>query len=272
MIVAIQGQTGSFHDKARAKLFTQSNAMNCSSFSEVFDAVKSSRAEYGIVAIENSLYGSINEVYSLLLDKKLWVVGEIYLHVSFALLGNKGAKLSDVTEVLSHPIALGECSQFLDETLSNAERVNTDDTAKAAQIVKKNSKKTQAAVASSSVAELLDLDILSENIENDQQNYTRFIIIQKDKQQPTAANKHSIILELAEKPGVLHEALGFFAERNINLTKIESRPIPGKAWSYIFYLDFESSLDESRQVIAELEKDGSKVTILGSYTKANPLG
>ncbi|MBP6041916.1 prephenate dehydratase [Candidatus Saccharibacteria bacterium] len=272
MHVAIQGQTGSFHDKARQKLFKYSDGLHCSSFSEVFEAVKSARAEYGIVAIENSIYGSINEVYGLLLDKKLWVAGEIYLHVSFSLLANKEAELSSISEVYSHPIALAECKYFLDDKLPQAERINSDDTARAAEEVAEAGENYQAAIASDDIAEKLNLKVLASEIENDQNNYTRFIIIQKSKQQPDSANKTSVALELPEKPGALHKALGYFAERNINLTKIESRPVPGKAWHYLFYVDFEASLTESREVIKDLQDNDSKVTILGSYVKAHPLG
>ena len=194
------------------------------------------------------------------------------MHVSFSLLANQDAELSSISEVYSHPIALAECKSFLDDKLEQAERINSDDTARAAEEVAEAGENYQAAIASEDVAEKLNLKVLATEIENDQNNYTRFIIIQKSKQQPDNANKTSVALELPEQPGVLHKALGYFAERNINLTKIESRPVPGKAWHYLFYVDFEASLDESREVIKDLEANESIVTVLGSYVKANPLG
>jgi len=272
MNVAIQGHDGSFHDKARKQLFTHSDALECNSFGDVFDEVKKSRAEYGIVAIENSLYGSINEVYSLLLDKKLWISGEIYLHIRFALLGHADSSLDSIDEVSSHPIALAECSNYIRDRLPAARLINSNDTAKAAADLAESGAKNRTAIADPSLAAKYGLKILDQDIENDRKNYTRFIIIQKDKQQPAKANKHSIILKLPEKAGTLHQALGFFAERNINLTKLESHPVPGEVWEYIFYVDFESTLPQSMDVIKSLEANGAKVTVLGSYTKANPLG
>lgn len=272
MNVAIQGQAGSFHDKARKALFSHSDVLECKTFGDVFDSVAKARAEYGIVAIENSLYGSINEVYSLLLEKKLWISGEIYLHIKFALMAKDKLSLSDVEEVVSHPIALAECSKYLSKNLPNAHLLNSDDTAKAAKEVSKSGNATQAAIADPLMANTYNLEILAKDIENDHKNYTRFIIIQKDKQQPAKANKHSVILQLPEKPGTLHQALGFFAERNINLTKLESHPVPGEVWEYIFYVDFESDLNQAKSIIQALEDNGAKVKILGSYTKANPLG
>jgi len=272
MNVAIQGQAGSFHDKARKQLFAYSDALECKTFGDVFEAVSKSRAEYGIVAIENSLYGSINEVYSLLLDKKLWICGEVYLHVQFALMASTGADITGIKEITSHPIALAECSKYLVKNLPDANLINADDTAKAAKDVAESGDMTRAAIADPALAEHHGLTILAKSIENDSKNYTRFIIIQKDKQQPAAANKHSVILKLPERPGTLHEALGFFADRKINLTKLESHPVPGKVWEYIFYVDFESSLAQSKEVIKALEADGATVTILGSYTKSDPLG
>lgn len=272
MNVAIQGQIGSFHDKARKQLFAYSDPLECRNFSDVFEAVSKSRAEYGIVAIENSLYGSINEVYSLLLDKKLWICGEVYLHVQFALMASEGATLDKVQEVTSHPIALAECSKYLENNLPNVNLINADDTAKAARDVAEANNPNRAAIADPALAKQYNLKILAEGVENDSKNYTRFIIIQKDKQQPAAANKHSIILKLPERPGTLHKALGFFAERNINLTKLESHPVPGKVWEYIFYVDFESDLEQSKDAITALKNDGAEVTVLGSYAKSNPLG
>lgn len=272
MNIAIQGQAGSFHDKARVKLFTHSEPLVCENFSDVFSAVISARAEYGIVAIENSLYGSINEVYSLLLDKKLWISGEVYLRVSFALIGQEGSTLEQITEVHSHPIAIAECSKFLDSYLPDAELINTSDTAKSVKMLTESGFVNQAAIAHADLAQEHNLKVLEDHIENDAKNYTRFIIIQRDKQQPANANKTSIILRLPERPGTLHEALGFFAERNINLTKLESHPVPGEVWEYIFYVDFEAPLAQAQDVIDSLKANGSEVTVLGSYTKANPLG
>lgn len=268
--VSIQGHVGSFHDAAQARYFkdTPVELSHRDTFAQVFNDVTTGACEYGVVAIENSLYGSINTVYDLLLKHKPWIVGEVYLHIEHCLIAEKGVKLSEITEVHSQREALGQCEAFFESHLPHAELVETNDTAGAVKDLAQRPKRHIAAVASSVAAREYGLEIIERGIETNKQNYTRFIVIQKQKSfDAQKQNKTSIVLELAERPGVLHETLGVFAKRKINLTKIESRPLIGKAWHYLFYIDYQAGIDEpsSRDCLSELMQQGATITVLGSY-------
>lgn len=269
--VSIQGTKFSYHDIARSRYFDNANqtTLERDAFAEVFEDVQSGRSRYGLVAIENSLYGSINEVYDLLIKDKVWISGEIYLRINHCLLGVKGSQLEDIKEVYSHPIALAQCHNFLETKLAHATRFEYADTAASAATVAKWNDPTKAAVAGRQAAEEYGLEILAEGIETDKQNYTRFIIIQKDEPKIENANKTSIVMRTDHKPGALYRALGVFAENGINLSKLESRPIIGKAWHYIFYVDFDEGAEtaNSQRALKELDAMDAQVTILGSYKK-----
>jgi prephenate dehydratase len=272
MKIAIQGLEGSYHDIARKEYFTNNQeVVHCDTFKEVFETIKNESADYGLVAIENSLYGSINDVYDLLLKYEFWISGEIYLRINHCLLGTKDAKLSDIKQIHSQLPALAQCEDYLDAYLPHAERVEEHDTAASAKLVAKLNDATKAAIASKASVEIYNLKALAENIESNKQNYTRFIIFSKKKVESQRANKSSLIVRTSQdiKAGSLYNALGVFANRGINLTKIESRPVVGRAWHYMFYLDFEMSCDseEGRSALAELDSLGAKAVVLGSYTK-----
>lgn len=272
MKVAIQGSQASFHDIARKSYFANGEeVLHCDTFKKVFESVESDQAEIGLVAIENSLYGSINDVYDLLLKYGFWISGEVYLRISHCLLGVKGATLDSIKEVHSQLPALAQCEEFLDTKLAHAERLEHHDTAASAADVAKWNNPAKAAIASKSAGKLHGLDILAEDIETHKQNYTRFIIFTSHKQIVENANKTSIVVrtDMDTRPGALYRTLGVFANRNINLTKIESRPIVGKAWHYLFYLDFDMGLnsDETSAALKELGKMNVEVTLLGTYQK-----
>lgn len=272
MKVAIQGQQASYHDIARHAYFANGETvLHCDTFKEVFVAVKNEQVGYGLVAIENSLYGSINDVYDLLLRHKFWISGEIYLRINHCLLGIEGSKLEDVKEVHSQLPALAQCEEFLDTKLPNAERLEHHDTAASAGDVAKWNDKTKAAIASRQAGEVHGLKVLAKNIETDKQNYTRFIVFSKERRDIANTNKTSIVVrtDMDTKAGALYRTLGVFANRNINLTKIESRPIVGKAWHYMFYLDFDKGIAEAdtKEALAELESMKVEVIPLGSYLR-----
>jgi chorismate mutase/prephenate dehydratase len=271
--IAIQGQAGSFHDAARLKLFPNSQLVEADSFYEVFEKVLNDEVDGGVVAIENSIYGSINEVYDLLINNgDIWITGEAYIHVKLSLLANKGTKIEDVNIVRSHSIALAESKEFLRSNLPNCRTVATTDTAVAAEQLYNKPNGSEAVVASVELAKRYNLEVLQENIEHVSENYTRFISIGKQKDTAKNPNKTSIAMSLPERPGSLYEALGLFAQRDINLSKLTSRPIPEKAWQYVFYIDFEASLSNALGVLDDLAVRGSSITVLGSYnsTKQNP--
>lgn len=266
--VAIQGQEGSFHAIAASQFLGDDVILlACETFAQTFQAVKVGRAGLAVVAIENSLFGSINEVYDLLLKHRFWISGEIYLRVEQCLLGLPGTILDAVQEVYSHPVALGQCEQFLDSTLPQAKRFEHHDTAGAAADIKKWDDPTKTAIASRSAAKIHGLEILAREIETHKQNYTRFVALSTAQVIRPEANKTSLILEVDEKAGALHAALGTFAKRDINLTKLQSRPIIGKAWHYIFYVDVDYGLESSamQSALTELQDQNCEITILGSY-------
>jgi prephenate dehydratase len=269
--IAIQGQAASFHDIAARHFFGDSiQTINCDlPFRLTFESLNNDDVEYAVVAIENSLYGSINEVYDLLLEYKPTIIGEVYLHISQCLIGFPDTKISDIREVHSHPVALAQCEQYLDTVLSKAERFEANDTAGSVADIKDWGDATRAAIASKAAAKHHGMAILAEEIETNKQNYTRFVVLQKTQEKVENANKTSLILTMPTdtKAGALYRALGVFAQRDINLLMLQSRPIIGKAWHYLFYLDVAAAADETRfiEAVRQLEQQGCTATILGSY-------
>jgi len=273
MKVAIQGVQGSFHDLAAQHYFGEYTPVCRDTFHEVFTDVSSGEADFGLVAIENSLYGSINQVYDLLLEHDdIWINGEIYLRINHCLIGLPDANIGSLQEVYSHPVALAQCEEFLDRELAAAEQHSHHDTAASVEDIKRWNDPTKAAIASEKAARLSGLKILKQNIETHHQNYTRFIVLSKNRDVSEAAGKTSFVLTSLKndtdlRAGSLYRALGCFAKHGINLSKIESRPVIGRAWHYIFYMDFDAGLNSelAQQALDELKSLGAEVRILGSY-------
>lgn len=276
MKVAIQGQAASFHDIAVQQFFDTNIALlPCETFAETFNALEQGLADSSVVAIENSLYGSINAVYDLLLKHKFWICGEVYLRIEQCLLGLPGSSMGNIEEVYSHPVALAQCELFLDDVLVHAKRFEHHDTGGAAADIKQWGDRTKTAIASRAAAAHYGLEILAHEIETHKQNYTRFVVLMQQKpSHEFNANKTSLILGLsdhvhgiADQPGSLYRALGAFAKQNINLTKLQSRPLIGKAWHYIFYVDVDAGLNSTglQTALTELKDQDCEVTILGSY-------
>lgn len=268
--VAIQGGHASFHDRAARKYFGEDiETVCCDTFSDVFSSL-STQTPFAVVAIENSLYGSINEVYDLLLNTDTSIVGEIYQRVQQCIIGLPNAKIDKIREVHSHPVALAQCSAFLDTHLPFAERFEHTDTALSVRDIKKWGDETKAAIASKEAAALYDVPIIAKNIETNHQNYTRFVVLEKgNTKRLDDADKTSLVLKTHSdtQPGALYQALGIFAERNLNLTLLHSRPIIGKAWHYMFYVDIVDGVYDGRidDAIVELKKSGYDIRRLGSY-------
>jgi prephenate dehydratase len=263
MKIAIQGLDTSFHAHAAKRLFGNDiELVHYATFPAVFHALHNKKVNQAVVAIENSLYGSINEVYDLLLKYKVTVTGEIYEKIGLHLLGIQGATLSDITDVYSQAPALAEAKDFLDNKLVLARRHEHSDTALAAEEVARWAKPQNAAIASRAAAEKYDLSILAENIETHHQNYTRFLVISRSDN-TVKGNKSSLVFQTSDTPGSLHAALGVFARRNINITKLESRPIIGKAWQYMYYIDISSV--SSPDLINELGQFAQNIHVLGNY-------
>lgn len=266
--VAIQGQQASFHDIATKKYFgADYELIGCDTFAKTFEALKKSKADKAVIAIENSLFGSINQVYDLFLKYGYWIEGEVYLRIQQCLIGLPGAKIENITEVHSQLEAIAQCEAFLDNKLPNAKRLEHHDTAASVEAVKEWNNPSIAAIASKAAAKLYNMNILAEEIETHKQNYTRFVVLGTEMTTSKNNNKTSLVISTTHTPGALYKALGTFANKGLNLSKLQSRPIVGKAWHYIFYVDVEAGIEDPNLIhaITELKKQKCDVNILGSY-------
>ncbi len=273
--IAIQGQPASFHDVAARQFFGDNIELVCCDlpFSLVFDKLINRESDYAVCAIENSLYGSIPEVYDLLLKHKTWIMGEVILHIEQCLVGLPSADLADISDVYSHPVALAQCEQYLDSNLPHATRHAADDTAGSANLVRLSNDKSRAAIASAAAAEHYGLKILANSIETDHHNYTRFAILSRRTIWNDDANKLSLVLTTNHKPGALYAALGVFEHEGLNLSLLVSRPIIGKPGKYLFYVDIEAKLDkpETENLVDRLQQLGCETVVLGSYVGSDVI-
>ncbi len=262
--VAYQGEPGAFSEDAVARLFPDAETEPLPTVRAVFERVEIGGADHGVVPLENSQAGSINETYDLLVRHGLRILGEAIIRVEHALLGVKGAAIGDIKKVYSHPQALAQCEEFLVDL--EAEIVPHQDTAGAARMVAEAGDSSQAAVAGRRAGELYGLEVLAEGIQTNPENFTKFAVIGSGAPVGTP-DKTSIVFAVADVPGSLHRCLAGFAGEGINLIKLESRPRGGRPWRYWIYLDFEAGAEEerSRQALDELSKHTSFIRILGSY-------
>lgn len=268
--VAIQGQYGSFHDEATRQFFKEQphNIVCCETFSEVFTQVADGTAQYGVVAVENSLYGSLHETYDRIVAHRFPIVGEIALPIHQQLISFPATYTQDITEIYSHPAALDQCRNFLEDRFPRAELVEFHDTAGAVEHIHTKQLTHAAAIASETAAKLYGMTVITKNIEDEPDNTTRFVVIAKKPSHIPNANKASLILTTSHEPGALYAALGIFATNNCNLTKLESRPIRGEKFRYQFIVDVMAQQEMLVSVIHELEQQHCQVTLLGHYVAA----
>lgn len=264
--VAIQGERGSFsHQAALERLGEAWTLLPQSSFEALFEAVSSGAADRAVVPIENSLHGSIHENYDRLKASQLHIVGETQLRISHCLIGRPGASLQTIRRVASHAVALSQCRRFFAER-PNLEAVVAYDTAGSVKDLLRDGPATQGAIASRLAAQLYGGQVLLEAIEDDPQNYTRFLVLAREPGAIEVASKTSVVFSLKNVPGALHRALSAFATRGVDLAKIESRPLRGRPWEYAFYLDY---LGDPRgaagEALAELQPLAEELRVLGSY-------
>jgi prephenate dehydratase len=267
--VAFQGERGAFSEDASIKLFGRDiDLLPCVRLRDVFLAVSENRADFGVVPVENSQAGSINETYDLLLVYSLNIYAEVILKISHSLMALPGEDLTKIGIIYSHPQALAQCEEFLSKL--EAEIVPTYDTAGSAKMIAERQLRGCAAVASGEAANRYGLEILAPEIETNVNNYTRFFAISKLRAEPADKNKTSLVFAAKHVPGALQRILGIFATRNINLTKLESRPSKDRPWEYVFYTDFEGHLDSEtyQEAMKELKNQATFVKILGSYPRA----
>ena len=267
MRVAFQGEPGAYSEQAVFDYFGEVETQPCESFDVVFDSVVSDECEFGLIPIENSLAGSIHQNYDLLLRHELHIIGEYPLRVQHCLIVLPGVKKEAIKKAISHPQALGQCAAYLRGLGIKTESVY--DTAGSVKMLKESGAKDTAAIASRRAAEIYGMQILEEGIEDNPENYTRFLAISKEAVQPEGESKTSIVFTLKNQPGALFKALSVFALRDIDLTKIESRPLQGKPWEYLFYIDFSGATHEEtvRKALDHLGEYALMLRVLGSYPR-----
>jgi len=267
--VAFQGEHGAYSEEAVYAFFGESTRTQpCATLKEAFQVAEKESVSFGVVPAENSLEGTINQTYDLLLQSPLRISGEVKIRISHCLLGFPGTKLRDITKVYSHPQALAQCRGFLDALQVSVE--SAYDTAGSAKMIRDRGLRSAAAIASERAAELYGLDILRRDIEDDSENYTRFFVVGKNDATPTGKDKTSIVFGTKHEPGSLHRALNELAIRGINLTKVESRPIRGTPWEYHFFVDFEGHRNDRpcSDALQALANSTTFVKILGSYPQS----
>jgi chorismate mutase/prephenate dehydratase len=268
--VAFLGPAGTFSEQAAKKFFfnTPATFLECPSIQDVFRAVSVGDADFGVAPVENSLEGSVNIVLDLLLNSSLKVFGEIEERISHNLIVKPGTKIEEIKLIISHPQALAQCKNFIEENLREVKIKECNSTALAVKMAKKI--KGAAAIGTELAAQIYGLEIAARGIEDWANNFTRFFVLSKIEAKPTGNDKTSIIFSVKHKPGALYQALEVFAKKQINLTKIESRPSRRKPWEYLFYCDFEGHKEKTpcNEALKELKKKCAFIKILGSYPKA----
>lgn len=271
MRVAFQGERGAFSEEAAVKLLGgEVRLVPLPTFEAAFGAIAKGAADYILAPIENSLAGPVHRSFDLLVESPLTIVGEVIIRVEHNLIGPPGGRLEEVAIVESHPVALAQCEEFF-SARPFLKRIATGDTAGSVREIVQAGDRTRAAIASKRAAEIYGGQILREHLEDDPENYTRFLLLAPATEAlPEKADKLSLVFRLAHLPGALYHALEPFARRNINLMKIESRPVRGLPWQYRFYLDLQATTrdPEVAGALAELEKLAVDVRILGSYISA----
>jgi len=271
MRIAYQGESGAFSEAAARRISPEAPLVACRTFEEVFASVEADSTEYGVVPIENSIGGSIHRNYDLLVEHHLPIVGEVELPVVHHLLALPGASMGRLRRVYSHPQALAQCERFL-RTLSGVEIIATYDTAGSAKLVADEHFEDAAAIASARAGEVFGLVPLASAIQDFIDNLTRFLVIGRRPFNDSVPDKTSIVFSLSNEPGALFKALAAIALRGIDLTKLESRPIPGRKWEYLFYVDLAAARDDlaCARALAHLGEFASMVRVLGSYPSSKP--
>lgn len=267
IFVSFQGEHGSYSESAAFSYFNERiKTIPLHTFIDVLKYTKNDRTQYSIIPIENSLEGSIGENYDLLYSTRLTIMGEVYHRVRHCLIGI--GSLEDLDMIYSHPQALGQCRKFIQKY--DLKTISTYDTAGSVKIIKKINKKNIACIASKEAANIFKMPIIKSGIEDHKNNYTRFLILSKIGTHETGNDKTSIIFSLKHEPGALYKIIKRFYNKNINLIRIESRPIKHMTWKYNFYVDFEGHINNTKikKILEYIKKDVIFLKISGSYCAA----
>ena len=262
--VSFQGERGAYSEAASISFFgNEIETISCSTFIDALKNTENGTSSYTVLPVENSLEGSVGESNDLLLSTKLNVVGEIYHRIHHCLIGT--GSLEDIDSVYSHTQALGQCRQFIQK--NSLKIIPSYDTAGSVKIIKGLNKKSIACIASKNAAEIFGVPVIQEGIEDNTNNYTRFLVFSKENTGKTENSKTSIIFSVKHETGALYQIINEFYQHKINLTKIESRPNKNTAWEYNFYVDFEGHQDDSsiNDMLEKLRKHSTFLKILGSY-------
>lgn len=273
VVVAFQGEPGAYSEQAVRRHFgVEVAALPCRGFREIFQAIQDGRANQGMLPVENSLAGTVIPAYDLLIDHDLRVQAEVVLRVEHCLMAPAGVSLGDVKRVKSHHQALAQCEQTLRRM--GIEPVEHYDTAGAARDLAADPEPGTAAIASELAAQTYKLEILARNVEDLDFNYTRFFVLGRSEPPRRDPSKTSIVFTTRHVPGALHAVMGELADRNLNLTKIESRPRRNRPWHYLFYVDFEGHEDDEpvQEALLGILKQSSFLKVLGSYPAAEGQG
>lgn len=268
MRIAIQGQAGSFHEQAARQWYgPDATIVPCMTFGDVFQTYARGQADAIVVAVENTIYGTINETYRHIESCSAPIVGEVTLTIQQTLITNPGTKLEDITAVYSHPVALSQCQHFLQEHLPNATQIEYFDTAGAVEFIKQHGSPHLAAIAGETAAQLYNMPILKRHIQDGQDNITRFLVLD-----PIAtvadANRATLVVTTTHQPGSLLEILRTFANQSINLASLQSQPIIGQPWNYKFFITVDAAGPSLHRAINKITSTGHKVTLLGEYLAA----
>ncbi len=267
MRIAFQGEPGAYSEAAALRYSDHADLLPCESFEQVFTAVASGKATHGILPVENSIGGSIHRNYDLLLEHDLPIVGEVQLTITHNLMALPGTRLDEITRIYSHPQALAQCELFL-RGLPGVAVEATYDTAGSAKLVKEQQLTGAGAIASERAAQVFGLEILKAEIQDYSDNITRFLMVSRvAHHDPQQADKTTVVFSLPNEPGALFKALSVFALRDIDLTKIESRPIRGRPWEYLFYVDIPIGRHDLRcaRALLHLAEFARSMRTLGSY-------
>ncbi len=270
--VAFQGERGAYSEAAAVTFFADPiTVIPCSDFDSVFQAVAEQQADRGILPIENSLAGSIHRNYDLLLRHDLFIVGEVQIPIAHQLITRPGLELADIKKVYSHPQALAQCEHSLTRLLPQAERIPTYDTAGSVKMIKEQDIANAAGLASRRAADIYDMAIIQADMQDNPENYTRFVVVARRPIVPKeeAEAKTSVVFSIESVPGSLFKSLAVFALRDIDLAKIESRPLQDKRWEYFFYIDFIGTQHQEhcQRALEHLQEIATYFRVLGSYPR-----
>ncbi len=270
--VAIQGIAGSFHEDAATRYFGNEaiDIVECKTFKQVCELIDTDQVDIAVMAIENSIAGSLLQNYGLIRDYHLRIIGEIFVHIQMNLMVFPGVKKKEVKEIYSHPVSFMQCSEYLEKYFPNAERKELGDNAKVAKLIADQQIKNAAAISNLRSASLYGLEVIDKGIESNKKNYTRFLILAKHGNPTEGTNKASLCFEVGHFYGSLAKVLNIFAEYKINLTKIQSVPIMGKPNEYTFHVDIEwDELSNYEHAIHIILKNVSSLAILGEYQRGD---